>query len=117
MQGGPWGSTLHTRQSSTKNNKYQASINTVVSPDDGPIVARNMLRSININILRKTVHKFGVIYKITNHPQCFILLSEFFIFVRSIILVEEFHNNDLRVGFELVACILPSADTYVILTH
>jgi len=35
-------STLHTRQSSTQNNKYQVSQNTVASPDDGHIVARNM---------------------------------------------------------------------------
>ena len=27
-------------------------INTVLSPDDGPIIARNMQRLININILR-----------------------------------------------------------------
>jgi len=33
---------LHTRQSSVQNNKYQCRINTVVSPDDGHIVARNM---------------------------------------------------------------------------
>ena len=28
-------------------------INTVVSPDDGPVAARNMYRMTNINILRK----------------------------------------------------------------
>jgi len=39
---------LHSRQSSTQNNKYQVSHNTVVSPDDGHIVARNMCRLINI---------------------------------------------------------------------
>ena len=33
--------TLHTGQSSTQNNKYQVSHNTV-SPDDWHIVARNM---------------------------------------------------------------------------
>ena len=38
-------------------------INTVVSPDDGHIVARNMWRK-EINILRKIVHQFGFIYKI-----------------------------------------------------
>jgi len=38
-------------------------IDTVVSPDDGHIVARNMLRK-EINILCKIVHKFGFIYKI-----------------------------------------------------
>ena len=38
-------------------------INTVVSPDDGLIVARNMYRK-EINILRKTVHQVGFIYKI-----------------------------------------------------
>jgi hypothetical protein len=41
------GCTLHTRQSSTQINKYQASQKTVVSADDGPIVARNMKRLIN----------------------------------------------------------------------
>jgi len=30
---------LHTRQSSIENNKYKCRINTVVSPDDGHIVA------------------------------------------------------------------------------
>jgi hypothetical protein len=39
------------------------SINAVVSPDDGHIFARNMYRK-EINILRKTVHQFGFIYKI-----------------------------------------------------
>jgi len=34
-------STLRTRHSSIENNKY-CRINTVVSPDDGHIVARNM---------------------------------------------------------------------------
>ena len=38
-------------------------INTVVSPDDGHIVARNVKRK-EINILRKTVHKVGFIYRI-----------------------------------------------------
>jgi len=38
-------------------------INTVISPDDGHIVARNMYRK-EINILRKIVHQVGFIYKI-----------------------------------------------------
>jgi hypothetical protein len=38
-------------------------IDTVISPDDGHIVARNMERK-EINILRKTVHQVGFIYKI-----------------------------------------------------
>jgi len=38
-------------------------INTVVSPDDGHIVAQNMYRK-EINILRKIVHQIGFIYKI-----------------------------------------------------
>jgi hypothetical protein len=38
-------------------------INTVVSPDDGHTVARNMQRK-EINILRKIVHQVGFIYKI-----------------------------------------------------
>ena len=38
-------------------------INTVVSPDDGHIVSRNMYRK-EINILRKIMHQVGFIYKI-----------------------------------------------------
>ena len=38
-------------------------IDTVISPDDGHMVARNMLRK-EINILRKIVHQVGFIYKI-----------------------------------------------------
>ena len=38
-------------------------INTVISPDDGHIVARNMYRK-EINILRKTVQNVGFIYRI-----------------------------------------------------
>jgi len=38
-------------------------IHTVVSPDDGHIVARNMYRK-EINTLRKIVHQVGIIYKI-----------------------------------------------------
>jgi len=37
-------------------------INTVISPDDGHIVARNMQRK-ETNILRKTVQQVGFIYK------------------------------------------------------
>jgi len=37
-------------------------IDTVVSPDDGHMVARNMLKE-EINILRKIVHQVGFIYK------------------------------------------------------
>jgi len=70
---------VHTRQSSTQNNKYQVCIpdnhphgitntkcriNTVISPDDGHIVTRNMWRK-EINMLRKAVHQVGFIYKIT----------------------------------------------------
>ena len=38
-------------------------ISTVVSPDDGHIVARNKQRK-EINILRKIVHQVGFIYKL-----------------------------------------------------
>jgi len=38
-------------------------IDTVISPDDGHIVARNMYRK-EINILRKILHQVGFIYKI-----------------------------------------------------
>ena len=41
--------------------KYR--IDTVISPDDGYIVARNTYRK-ETNILRKFVQKFGFIYKI-----------------------------------------------------
>jgi len=41
MEGGIH-STLHTKQSSTQNNKYQVSQNTVISPDDGHKVAWHM---------------------------------------------------------------------------
>jgi len=37
-------------------------IDTVISPDDGHIVTRNMYRK-EINILRKTVYQVGFIYK------------------------------------------------------
>jgi hypothetical protein len=37
-------------------------INTVVSPDDGHMVAQNIERK-EMNILRKTVHQVGFIYK------------------------------------------------------
>ena len=43
------------------NNKCH--IDTVISPDDGHIVARNMYGK-EINILRKSVHQVGFIYKI-----------------------------------------------------
>jgi len=61
MQGGMI-STLHTshphRKTCTK-----CRINTVVSPDDGHIVAQNVYRK-EINILRKIVHQVSFIYKI-----------------------------------------------------
>jgi len=60
MQGAPCIPDSHPhRITSTK-----CHINTIVSPDDGPMVTRNKQRLININILRKTVHKVGFIYKI-----------------------------------------------------
>jgi hypothetical protein len=46
--------------------------NTVVSPVDGPIFARNMQRK-EIEIPRKIVHHVGFIYKIVWN-----VLSEFF---------------------------------------
>jgi len=49
-------------------------INTVVSPDDGHIIVRNMSRLVNINILIKTVHQVGFIYKIV---LLYILLYSF----------------------------------------
>jgi len=59
-----WNSTLHSRQSSTQSDKYnKCRIDTVISPDDRHIVARNMYRK-EINILRKIVHQVGFIYNI-----------------------------------------------------
>jgi len=43
------------------NTKFR--IDTVISPDDGHIVAQNMYRK-EINVLRKIVHHVGFIYKI-----------------------------------------------------
>ena len=45
-------------------------IDTVISPEDGHMVARNMQRK-EINILRKIVHHGGFIYKTQNY--CYIL--------------------------------------------
>jgi len=56
-------SNQQTRQPSIHSDKYQCRIDTVNSPDDGHIVARNMQRK-EINILRKIVHHVGCIYKI-----------------------------------------------------
>jgi hypothetical protein len=64
-------------QSTIQSDKYQVShryshpyrvtsimctIDTVISPDDGHIVTRNMQRK-EINILRKMVHQVGFIYR------------------------------------------------------
>jgi len=60
MQGAPCKPYSHPyRVTSTK-----CHIDTVISPDDGHIVARNMYRK-EINILKKTVHQVGFISKIT----------------------------------------------------
>jgi hypothetical protein len=57
-------STLHTSHLHRMiNTKYR--IDTVISPDDGHIVARNMYRK-EINILRKIVQKVCFIHKIRN---------------------------------------------------
>ena len=59
MQGAPCVPDSHPyRITSTK-----CRINTVISPDDGRIVVRNILRK-EINIVRKIVHQVGFIYKI-----------------------------------------------------
>ena len=60
---------LHTRQLSTQNNKYQVSQNTVVSPDDGPIVARNMYRSINILRINCALTWFYLLHYTEMHGQ------------------------------------------------
>ena len=58
MQGAPCVPDSHPyRITSTK-----CRINTVISPDDGRIVVRNILRK-EINIVRKIVHHVGFIYK------------------------------------------------------
>jgi len=46
-----------------QSDKYQCPIDTVISPDDGPMVARNMYRR-EINILSRIVHLVGFICKI-----------------------------------------------------
>jgi hypothetical protein len=55
--------TLHNKQSSIQNNKYQVSLNKFVSHDDVHIVARNMYRK-KINLLRDIVHQVVFTYKI-----------------------------------------------------
>ena len=42
-----WLSSLKTRQPPIQSEKYQCRIDTVSSPDDGHIVARNMFRILN----------------------------------------------------------------------
>ena len=63
-----WLSGMHTSQPHRVTNT-KCCINTVVSPDDGHTVARNTERK-EINILRKTVHQVGLIYKII----CYVLM-------------------------------------------
>jgi len=53
---------MHTSHPHTVTNTKRR-IDTAISPDDGHIVVRNMYRK-EINILKKTVHQFGFIYKI-----------------------------------------------------
>ena len=55
-------------QSSIQNNEYQVS-HTVLSPDYGHIVDRNMQRK-EINIIRKIVHQVGFIDKISAVCRC-----------------------------------------------
>jgi len=58
-------------------------IDTVISPDDGHIVARDMKRK-EINIPRKVVHQVGFIYGITvRNISCFIISYNVFVFVYS----------------------------------
>jgi hypothetical protein len=42
--------------------KYQSRVDTVISPDDGHMIARNVYRR-EINILDRSVHVVGFIYK------------------------------------------------------
>ena len=53
---------------SLQSDKYQCPIDTVVSPDDGHVVARNMYRR-EINILSRIVYLDGFIFK---KPVCYI---------------------------------------------
>jgi hypothetical protein len=55
--------TLHSISHLHRVTNTKCRIDTVFSPDDGHIVARNMHRK-EINILRKIVHQVGLIYKI-----------------------------------------------------
>jgi hypothetical protein len=50
--------------------KYQCRIDTVISPDDGHMVARNMLRR-EINILSRIVDLVGFICRIESTDFCF----------------------------------------------
>ena len=61
MQGGMFHFALHTSYLYRVTNTRRR-IGTVFSPDDGHILARNMYRKA-INILRKSVHQVGSIYK------------------------------------------------------
>ena len=62
MQGALWTPDSHAHR--VTNTKCRA--DTVISPDDGHIVVRNLYRK-EINILRKTVHQVGFIYKIIKY--------------------------------------------------
>ena len=59
-------STLHTGQSSYRIISTNCCIDTFVSPDDGHIVAQNVQRLININILRKLCTKLVLFTKKNN---------------------------------------------------
>jgi len=49
-----------------QSDKYQCRIDTIISPDDGHMVAQNMWRR-EINVLSRIVHLVGFICKINNH--------------------------------------------------
>jgi len=57
-----WLSGVQTRQPPRQSEKYQSRIDTVNSPDDGHIVARNMYRRWN-KYTKNSVHVFGFIWK------------------------------------------------------
>ena len=49
-----------------QSDKYQCRIDTVPSPDDGHMVARNMYKR-EITILSRILHQFGIICKIIHY--------------------------------------------------
>jgi len=84
-----WNSTLHTRHP-YRITITKCRIDTVISPDDGHIVARSMYKK-EINKLRKIVHQVGFIYK-NNSSQ---LANKFPFLGNSKVLLRAHHSPSL----------------------